>query len=108
MGAARDSGHDIQSIDKGDSNRDSVGGTGLGDNLDAWALVISPGGKGNGLLSSGSSEWIAKGSSRGGSGCAGDMRGSCLCVVLVGGVRVACRESGTLNSLSGYCLCLIN
>ena len=104
----RDPGRDVGSIDGGDGDRDSVGGTRLGDDLDTQASAIGPGGKGSGSLNSGSSEWVPKGSSRGGSGCAGDMRGSCLCVVLVGGVRVACRESGTLNSLSGYCLCLIN
>ena len=42
------------------------------------------------------------------SGSGGDMRGSCPWCALVFQVRVACREPCTQNSLSGYCLYLIN
>ena len=52
----RDPGHDVGLIDGGDGDRDSIRRSGSGDELDAWASVIGPGGKGSGSSSLGSSE----------------------------------------------------
>ena len=101
-------GHDVWSVNRGDGDGDGVRGARSGDDLDARASVISSGGKGSGSSSSGSSEWVAEGADRGGSRCTGDMRGSCLCAVLEGGIRVACRESCTFNGPCSYSLGLVN
>ena len=104
-GAAGDSRHDAWTIDGRDSDGDSVGGTGSGDELDAQASVISSGGKGSGSVGSGSGKGVSEGGRRDGPGC--DLRGSCLrgegCQVSIGW-----GEACAFNCLSSNSLCVIN